>query len=64
MIKMIATKTFVYGTRTMQPGDRFVAEDLHVATLLQTIGRASRETEVDEPSKKRFYKRRDMRAQD
>lgn len=64
MIKMIATKTFVYASRTLHPGDRFVADDLQQATLLQTIGRASRETESDEPSKKRFYKRRDMRAQD
>jgi hypothetical protein len=64
MVKMIATKPFSFCNRTLQPGDRFVADDEQQASMLQTIGRASRETGEDEPSKKRFYKRRDMRAQD
>jgi hypothetical protein len=58
-MKMIAQRGFRYGNRSLKVGDEFTVLDGSHARLLTAMGRAR---QVEEPPKRRQYRRRDMEA--
>lgn len=70
-MRLIAQKTMRYATRRLTVGDEFEASDkdgrlLMLARAARACGAMDEEdaTELEEPVKKRRYKRRDLQAED